>query len=183
MYQLFTIPKGLILTPLVLALVFIMACGGTAAEPIVVEKEVIREVIKEIVVEKEVIKEVPVEVVVVKEVVKEVIKEVVVFEKAVQGGKIASAEVKPADAPKTVTGATSGGIINMAQYADVRQRLIHQSSVLNMNMAPLFNNLIEYNPETDFSTVSSAYSSASSLATSRLLKNPDTDRTDVMGRR
>lgn len=31
---------------------------------------------------------------------------------------------------------------------DVRQRLAHQSSVLNMNLAPLFNNLIEYNPET-----------------------------------
>ena len=151
MYQLFTSRKGLILTPLVLALVFIMACGGTAAEPIVVEKEVIKEVIKEIVVEKEVIKEVPVEVVVEREVIKEVIKEVVVYEKAVHAGgeKIApGAKAVAADAPKTVTGAISGGIINMAQYADVRQRLIHQSSVLNMNMAPLFNNLIEYNPET-----------------------------------
>ncbi len=59
-----------------LILAIIVACGGTApAEPVVVEKEVIKEVPKEIVVEKEVIKEVPKEVVVEKEVVKEVVVE------------------------------------------------------------------------------------------------------------
>ena len=70
----------LALTPLVLALLFVVACGGTApAEPVVVEKEVIREVEKPVVVEKEVIKEVEKPVIVEKEVVKEVevIKEVV----------------------------------------------------------------------------------------------------------
>ncbi len=70
----------LALTPLVLVLLFVLACGGTApAEPVVVEKEVIREVEKPVVVEKEVIKEVEKPVIVEKEVVKEVevIKEVV----------------------------------------------------------------------------------------------------------
>ncbi len=62
---------------LILAItLFIVACGSTAAEPVVIEKEVVKEVIKEVAVEKEVIKEVPKEVVVIKEVVKEVIKEV-----------------------------------------------------------------------------------------------------------
>ena len=37
----------------------------------------------------------------------------------------------------------------MMDYADVRQRLIHQSSILNKNLSPLFNKLVEYNPETD----------------------------------
>ena len=41
-----------------------------------------------------------------------------------------------------------GGFINMDQYADVRQRIVAQSSVLNMNLTPLFNNLVEFNPET-----------------------------------
>ena len=65
-------PKVLILSPLLLVLLFAVSCGGTAATPVVVEKEVIREVIKEVVVEKEVVKEV------VKEVPVEVIKEVIV---------------------------------------------------------------------------------------------------------
>ena len=70
----------LAITTLMLALLFVVACGGTApAEPVVVEKEVIKEVEKPVVVEKEVIKEVEKPVIVEKEVVKEVevIKEVV----------------------------------------------------------------------------------------------------------
>jgi len=53
-------PKFLIITPLVFLLMALAACGGTTAEPIVVEKEVIKEIIKEVPIEKEVIKEVPV---------------------------------------------------------------------------------------------------------------------------
>jgi len=60
-------------------LALIIACGGAASDPIVVEKEVIKEVEKQVVVEKVVVKEVPVEVVVEKEVVKEVVKEIVVL--------------------------------------------------------------------------------------------------------
>ncbi|MCH7605745.1 MAG: hypothetical protein IH962_01190 [Chloroflexi bacterium] len=56
-----------------------LACGGAATpETIIVEKEVVKEVIKEVVVEKEIIKEVPKEVVVEKVVIKEVTKVVVV---------------------------------------------------------------------------------------------------------
>ena len=51
-------------TPLMLELVFIIACGSTAAEPILVEREVIKIIPKEVIVEKEVIKEVEVQVVV-----------------------------------------------------------------------------------------------------------------------
>jgi len=66
----------------VLALLLVIACAGSAATPVVVEKQVIKEVIKEVVVEKEVIIEVPLEVVVEKEVVKEVIVERIVVAKA-----------------------------------------------------------------------------------------------------
>lgn len=66
-----------------IVLAAIIACGGTAATPVIVEKEVVKEVIKEVVVVKEVIKEVPKEVLVEREVVKEVVKEVVVIATAV----------------------------------------------------------------------------------------------------
>ena len=49
-------PRFLFLTTIVLALVFVIACGSTAApEQVVVTKEVIKEVPKEKIVEKEVI--------------------------------------------------------------------------------------------------------------------------------
>jgi len=58
-------PKVMIFAPVLLLLMVAVACGGTAAKPVIVEKEVIREVIKEVPVIKEVIKEVVKEVVVV----------------------------------------------------------------------------------------------------------------------
>ena len=94
------------------------ACGGTAAEPILVEKEVVKEVIKEI------------------PIIKEVVKEHLV---TATPGPTAIPEMAP----------KYGGFINMLDYADVRQRLIHQSSVLNKNLSPMYNKLVEYNPETD----------------------------------
>jgi len=88
-------PKFLIFTPLVLLLMALAACGGTSAEPIVVEKEVIKEIIKEVQIEKEVIKEVPVTKIVEKEVIKTVEKSYVVTRaaptavpKAAQTGKV-----------------------------------------------------------------------------------------------
>jgi hypothetical protein len=55
-------PKALVFTPIVLLLLALVACGSSApAEPIVVEKEVIKEIIKEVPIEKEMIKEVLVE--------------------------------------------------------------------------------------------------------------------------
>ncbi len=117
-------PKALILT---LLLLIAVACGA-ASEPVIVEKEVVKEVIKEVPVVKEVVKEVPV--------VKEVIKEIVVT-------------ATPGPSPVPEVAPRYGGFINMLDYADVRQRLIHQSSILNKNLSPLFNKLVEYNPETD----------------------------------
>ena len=78
-------PKILIYVSLLLLLSLAVACGGTSAEPQIIEREVIveKEVIKEVPVEKqvivreevirEIIKEVPVE----KEVIREVIREVI----------------------------------------------------------------------------------------------------------
>ena len=77
-----------------LLLLIAAACGGTAAEPIVVEKEVVKEVIKEI------------------PIIKEVVKEHVV---TATPGPTAIPEMAP----------KYGGFINMLDYADVRQRLIH----------------------------------------------------------
>ncbi len=119
-------PRALFLTPLIMVLL-IVACG-TAAEPVIVEKEVVKEVIKEVPVVKEVIKEVPV--------VKEVVKEIVVT-------------ATPGPSPMPQVAPQYGGFINMLDYADVRQRQIHQSVILNKNLSPLFNKLLEYNPETD----------------------------------
>ncbi len=139
------VSRGLILIPLLLVLALVVACGSAApAEPQIIEKEVVKEVPKEVIVEKEVVKEV--------EVVKEIVVTPEIYEKkthegaAVQVAPGAKAEAK--ENPYYIAEAKRGGFINMSQYADVRQRMIHQSSVLNMNMAPLFNNLIEYNPET-----------------------------------
>ena len=136
----FASPRALILTPLLLILFFIVACGGGAPEPVIVETEVIKEVtvVQEVPVVKEVIKEVPVVKEVVKEVpvVKEVIREIVVT-------------ATPGPTPVPEVAPKYGGFINMLDYADVRQRLIHQSSILNKNLSPMFSKLVEYNPETD----------------------------------
>ena len=72
--------KAVLYAPLIFVLLFAFACGSSA-EPVIVEKEVIREVIKEVPVIKEVIKEVLKEIIVEKEVVREVVKEVVVVAK------------------------------------------------------------------------------------------------------
>ena len=79
-------PKAILLVFLATLLASVLACGGTAAEPqiiekqVIVEKEVIKEVpvIEQVVVEKEVIREVIKEVPVVKEVIKEIPKEVTI---------------------------------------------------------------------------------------------------------
>jgi len=70
--------KAVLYAPLIFILLFAVACGSSA-EPVIVEKEVIKEVIKEVPVIKEVIKEVPKEVIVEKEVVKEVYRDVMVI--------------------------------------------------------------------------------------------------------
>ena len=128
-------PRALVLGPLALLIAIAVACGGTA-EPVVVEKEVVKEVIKEVPVEKQVV---------VEKVVTAVPPAVAKIEQKLESKEQAAAEVLADPDFKPLY----GGIINMGQYADVRQRLAHQSSVLNMTLSPVFNNLVEWNPETD----------------------------------
>ena len=128
----------------VFSLLIAISCGGSApAEPIVVEKEVIKEVPveKQVVVEKEVVKEVIKEVPVEKEVIKEVIKEI---EKQVV------VVATPIPAAETV-GIQTGGVISAMAYASARVWDPHLASSLSdiIWISPLYNQVIEFNPETD----------------------------------
>ncbi len=149
-------PKFLVVTPLLLLLFVVMACGGTApAEPQVIEKEVIKEVEKPVVVEKEVIKEVEKPVVVEKEVikevevVKEVIKEVPVVAPTVAplGAGEADALVVPASSgtPKM------GGIAICQAYSAPTFFDVHRGAAANDVLwdSPMYVGLVELNPETD----------------------------------
>ena len=93
-YPRFHVTKVMIWIPLILILAIAAACGGTAATPVVVEKEVIKEIEKEVIVEKEVIKEVEKQVIVEKEVIKEVEKEIVVVATPIPSGATSGA-MKP----------------------------------------------------------------------------------------
>ena len=139
--------KGLFLTPLVLALVFVMACGSSApAEPAATQAPA-----------QPAATQAPAQPAATTAPAQSSSQPAAtqapqIYEKKQHEGQAAQvapgvkAETK--DNPYYIAEAKRGGFINMSQYADVRQRMIHQSSVLNMNMAPLFNNLVEYNPET-----------------------------------
>ena len=130
MSKLVTSPKVLIFVPLLLVLVLAVACGADATPtPVVIEKEVIKEVevpvevikevikevevtkevIKEVEVEKEVIKEVEVTKEVVKEVIKEVVKEVVKEEVVVATPTAAppTPTLRPTATPTPVPAATA----------------------------------------------------------------------------
>jgi peptide/nickel transport system substrate-binding protein len=119
-------PKALVVTPLLLVLVIAAACGGTAATPVIVEKEVIKEVIKEV------------------PVVKEVVKEIVVV-----ATPLPVVQAQPTSAPivEVVAGGIRGGVMPQLDYADVRQRTLLASTVNNKNVAMMFSGLVEYNPE------------------------------------
>ena len=139
------------LMALSLLLIAIAACGGSApAEPVVVEKEVIKEVEKPVVVEKEVIKEVEKPVVVEKEVVKEVEKEVV-REVLVTTFPTPTAMAKATEAPAVVAMTKAGGKINMQAYSFPPPNWHpHVTNTVNiMNSSGIYNGLIEYNPETE----------------------------------
>ena len=146
-------PRVLLSAPLLLVLLLAVACGTSApADPIVVEKEVIKEVIKEIVVEKEVIKEVPIEVVVEKVVVKEVIKEVVVVAtpQSLSGemtlGKSFSFPLRPAWVSK---GKYKPMILEIALGTNPSNWDPQSGSSLYGTLiptSPRFNQLVEYDP-------------------------------------
>lgn len=145
------------------SLLLAVACGGTAAEPRVIEKEVI--------VEKEVIKEVPVEkqVIVEKEVVKEVIKEVAVEKEVIKEVEvIKTVEVEkevvkeviiratntpiptatPGARPTPVPGQAPvyGQHVNMRAYADTKDWDPLGSSSLSsvISYSQLYNQVVQY---------------------------------------
>ena len=139
------------LMALSMLLIAIAACGGSApAEPVVIEKEVIKEVEKPVVVEKEVIKEVEKPVVVEKEVVKEVEKEVV-REVIVTTFPTPTAMAKATEAPAMVATTKFGGKVNMQDYAFPPPNWHpHATNTSHIkNTSGIYNQLIEYNPETE----------------------------------
>jgi peptide/nickel transport system substrate-binding protein len=153
--QLFS-PKVLALTPLLLLFIVAVACGGsTPAEPIVVEKEVIKEIEKPVVVEKEVIKEVEVPVVVEKqvvkevEVIKEVIKEVPVV--APTAAPLAAAKEGVLQVPAASGSPKLGGIANCQAYSAPTFFDVHRGAAANDVLwdSPMYVGLVELDPETD----------------------------------
>ena len=143
-----TLPPLLVASLILLA----VACGGPAATPFIIEKEVIveREVIKEVPVEKEVIREV------IKEVPVEVIKEVVV-EKIVERTVIIRATNTPAPRPTPVPTIDPelikyGGNVRMTAYADTRDWDPKGSASLSsvISYSQLYNQVVQYDSvETD----------------------------------
>ena len=129
-------PKTIIFAPLLLTLALIMACGGTAATPIVVEKQVIKEVIKEVVVEKEVIREVIKEVPVDRIVEKEVIKRVVVVATPL---------------PKVIVPVKSAGTLNVGQKElgiyQAHPRLVGNPQIFVQGTAPIGESLLTVNKD------------------------------------
>ena len=132
-------------------LLIAIACGGSApAEPVVIEKEVIREVEKPVVVEKEVIREVEKPVVVEKEVIREVEKEVV-REVLVTTFPTPTAMVIATGAPAVVAVTKFGGKVNMQDYSFPPPNWHpHATNTSHIkNTSGIYNQLIEYNPETE----------------------------------
>ncbi len=112
MIRLLRTSRGFLATALAAALLLAaVACGGTAAEPVIVKEEVIKEVPKEVIIEKEVVKEVVRDVPVEKEVVKEVVKEVAVPQEVVK-------EVVREVTPTVIRQPVYGGTLAMAQRSD-----------------------------------------------------------------
>jgi len=131
----FTNPKAMILTPLMLALVLIIACGGTSATSAPAATAVTQTQTQAT-----------------------VAAPAATTAAAQQTKPGATVAVAPqlvstpipttvGSAPAAVTG-KHGGVINMQQYAGVRQRGIYQSSITVMNQAPLLSMLVTYDPTT-----------------------------------
>ncbi len=137
-YRWFGKPKSVIFIALVLALALLVACGS-AAQPQVEQQDPAKAPVKET----------PKEVVVEKQAPKVEKQAPIVVPPTIVPGAVS----RPADAPAiALPQGKRGGFINMNDYADVRQRIIGQSGVLNKNLSPLFNTLMQFNPETpDFS--------------------------------
>ena len=143
-YGRFGFPKKLGVVPLLFALAMIVACGGTAAEPRVIEKEVI--------VEREVIKEVPVEkqVVVKEEVIKEVIKEVPVDREVIK--KVVVEKVVVATpVPQAPVDLKPAGTLNVGQKElgvyTIHPRLAPNPQIFVQGTAPIGESLLTVNSD------------------------------------
>ena len=137
--------KAILYSPLIFIVLFAVACGSSA-EPVIVEKEVIKEVIKEVPVVKEVIKEVEKEIIVEKEVVKEVVREVMV---------IATPQAAPVLAMERPDFVDIGeklhykGVFPLMAIRNPGFWDVHYGGSLNTVLtpsSPRFNGLVEYNP-------------------------------------
>lgn len=127
-------PRTWLFAGVAMLLVLAVACGSSAPAPIVVEKEIIKEVPVEVVVEKEVIKEVVVE----KEIIVE--KEIQVFE----------AKPELADGvPAYVSKGKYGGVVPMSNFGEPNRMDIHQASSMTEASfaANQWNNIVQFNPE------------------------------------
>ena len=140
--------SSFVIFSLILVLSGVVACGGAAPAPQIVEKEVVREVPVEKVVEKEVIREVPVEKIVEKEVIKEVqVEKEVVIEKIVIATPAPVATGKLAPLP---AGGKYGGELvrnsNPGEPRDLDFQSCGPGSCL-ITAAPVYNGLLRINPE------------------------------------
>ena len=123
--------KQIAFVPLLLALVFIVGCGAAATPaPVVVEKEVVKEIVKEVPVEKEV--------------VKEVIREVPVEKEVVVTATPIQTSVTPA-----ASGAIRGGILNtwMNSGTETFDLMQQGRGPAFFHFGSIFNGLIQFDPQ------------------------------------
>ena len=142
MFERLTSPRSIVLIPLVLLLMFAVACGSSAVqqEPTVVEKEVIKEV--------EVVKEVIKEVEVTKKVVREVIKEVAVTATPIPLLK-GQTFMTPLTPDWVAKGKYQPMVLEIVGRGRSGQWDPHYCASLFSCMigaAPMFNGLVTYNP-------------------------------------
>ena len=136
--------RVLVFFPVILLMLFAAACGSSA-EPVIVEKEVVREVVKEVPVVKEVVKEVPKEVIVEKEVVREIVKEVVVVATPVP---VAPAAVRRQGGP---SGTLTVSLENLG--AEVTDPILQSRAGHAQYQAPIYDALLGFNYESQYGGV------------------------------
>ena len=133
-------PKAIVLTPLLLTLVFIIACGGASATAVPVATTAVQQVAPTTAA---VTAPQPTTAAVTRAQATAGVPAVLV---------VATPTPRPAAPAAVVRAGKYGGFINMQQYAGVRQRLIHQSSITNMNLSPMMNTMVMSDAETDDQT-------------------------------
>ena len=126
--------RAIILTPLLLALVFILACGGTAATAVPATTQAAAQ--------QQAAATAPA--------VAAAQATAVPAQQAAPTATVAVVQAQPTSVPAAVASLKGirGGVVPQLDYADVRQRTLMASSINNKNVAMVFNGLVEYNPET-----------------------------------